>query len=288
MGGSAPPKGGLTPHSTGLGITRLDAQPRLLCVQIAFQAGLFHIEIKGKRLHPWLGLPVDSGSTGMSFRVHLLAAVFATATFGGDLQGHVRITRVLTKKKVTLSQVYERNVALADDGTDSAAPGLAAELRRVVVFIEGKGPQARKVQATVDQRKRRFEPEVVAVPAGSTVLFPNSDPVFHNVFSLSKAKSFDLGNYRMGETRQVTFETPGVVAIHCHLHPNMSAAVVVAPNAWYATPGTDGSFELKNLPPGRYTFVAWHKSAGSFRRNIEVRPGDAKTQLDIEIPVRLD
>lgn len=224
----------------------------------------------------------------MSFRIPLLAVVLVTATFGGDVQGHVRITRILTKKKVTLSQVYERNVALADDPANAASSLSAAELRRVVVFIEGNGPQAKKSQATIDQRKRRFEPEVVVAPVGSTVVFPNSDPVFHNVFSLSKAKSFDLGNYRMGESRQVTFDTPGVVAIHCHLHPNMSAAVVVVPNTWYALPGADGSFELKNLHPGRYTLVAWHKSAGSFRRNIEVRPGDAAIQVDVEIPVRVE
>ncbi len=225
----------------------------------------------------------------MSLRLPLLSAMLAVTILGGDVEGRIRITRILTKKKVTLSQVYERNVALADEpATDAASSQAAVELRRVVVFIEGKGPQPKKSQISIDQRKRRFEPEVVVAPVGSTVLFPNSDPVFHNVFSLSKAKSFDLGNYRMGESRQVTFDTPGVVSIHCHLHPNMSAAVVVAPNAWYSLPGADGSFELKSLPPGRYTLVAWHKSAGSFRRTIEVQPGGAPTRLEIEIPVRVE
>jgi plastocyanin len=202
-----------------------------------------------------------------------------------DLEGRIRITKVLTKKKVTLPQTYERTVALSNAADQEQAA--TSELHRVVVYIEGPGPAAKPVTVTLDQKKRHFEPEVVVVPVGSTVAFPNSDPVFHNVFSLSKAKQFDLGNYSMGETRSVKFTEPGVVSVHCHLHPNMAAAVIVTPNGWYARPAEDGSFQLTGLAPGTYTLVAWHKSAGAFRRTIKI--GAAKTEpLEVEIPVRTE
>ena len=96
------------------------------------------------------------------------------------------------------------------------------------------------------------------------------DPIFHNVFSLSKAKSFDLGNYPKGNTRTVMFPKPGIVFVDCHLHPNMSAVIVVTPNRWSTKADASGRFMLPDLPPGTYTVVAWHKSAGFFRKTIEV------------------
>ena len=84
----------------------------------------------------------------------------------------------------------------------------------------------------MEQQNRRFAPDLVVIPAGSSVSFPNFDPIFHNVFSLSKAKSFDLGNYSKGQTRMVTFPKPGIVAVYCHLHPNMAGTIVVTPNQW--------------------------------------------------------
>jgi hypothetical protein len=99
------------------------------------------------------------------------------------------------------------------------------------------------------------------------------DPIFHNVFSLSRTKSFDLGNYSQGETRVVTFTEPGVVVVNCHLHPNMAAVVFVAPNRWNTKADRGGNFTLRDVPPGRYTVVAWHKAAGYFRKEIEVGSG---------------
>ena len=94
------------------------------------------------------------------------------------------------------------------------------------------------------------------MPVGSTVSFPNNDPVFHNVFSLSNSKSFDLGNYPKGHTRTVTFTKPGIVFVNCHLHPNMSAAILVSPNQWSTKADKAGHFKLQDVPPGKYTVVA--------------------------------
>jgi plastocyanin len=141
----------------------------------------------------------------------------------------------------------------------------------VAVYLEG-GPNSPSgfVKASIEQRDRRFVPDLVVIPAGSTVSFPNLDPIFHNVFSLSKAKSFDLGNYPKGQTRLVTFPAPGVVAMYCHLHSNMAATIVVAPNRWAVRADANGAFTLKDVPAGTYTIVAWHKTAGTFRKSVTI------------------
>ena len=91
---------------------------------------------------------------------------------------------------------------------------------------------------------------------GSSVSFANLDPIFHNVFSFSKAKSFDLGNYPKDQTRIGTFSKAGIVLVDCHLHPNMSAVIVVTPNRWGTKADPSGRFVLPGVPPGTYTVVA--------------------------------
>jgi plastocyanin len=178
--------------------------------------------------------------------------------------------------------VYERAAAIAPP--KASVQDVESELRRVVVYVESTKLASKAERATMNQVGRRFEPEVLAVPAGSTVSFPNSDPIFHNVFSLSDTKPFDLGNYKQGNTRLVTFDRAGVVQVHCHLHANMSGAILVTPNAWLAQPASSGLYTLPPVPPGRYTVVAWHKTAGFFRREIDVAEGQAAS-VDFEIPV---
>lgn len=211
-----------------------------------------------------------------------LLAVTPPVALSAEIEGRVRVTTRLTKKRVSLPQIYERNAALESPEPKSAT--LEDELRRVVLYIDSNALPAKPQRTAMNQTQRRFDPEIVAVPAGSTVSFPNSDPIFHNVFSLSKAKSFDLGNYPAGESRSITFTKPGLVQIHCHLHPNMTAAVLVTPNNWIIQPDKNGSFTFPSVPPGKYTVVAWHKTAGFFRRTVEVtESGGAK--IDFEIPL---
>ena len=213
-------------------------------------------------------------------------AVLASAPWldGADISGRVRVTKSLTKKKITVSQVYERAAAMPAPPAN-AADFLQEEIGRVVIYLEGNLPAPQPVTARIDQLQRRFEPDVVAIPVGSSVSFTNSDPIFHNVFSLSKWKSFDLGNYPKGQSRTVTFQESGVVQVYCHLHPNMSAAIVVTPTGRSARPDADGNYFLKDVPPGNYQLVAWHKSAGFFRRQIELKRGGS-IQMDWDIPLR--
>jgi len=162
----------------------------------------------------------------------------------------------------------------------------STEWNDIAIFLEGQLPEPdRHIQAELKQEGQRFEPQLVIIPVGSTVSFPNADPIFHNVFSLSGAKRFDLGYYPAGQTRIVRFDQPGVVQVYCHLHPNMYAAIVVAPNRWYSRLNEDGNFSFHDVPPGTYQLVAWHINAGFFRREVQVQAATGKDVL-VEIPIR--
>jgi plastocyanin len=207
--------------------------------------------------------------------------LFAAALLAGaDVHGTIIIERKLTRRNVTASAgMYQRGVAVAL-GADGEEDALAFERSHVAIYLEGAPADADRgaVKASIEQRDRRFAPDLVVIPAGSAVSFPNFDPIFHNVFSLSKVKSFDLGNYPDGQSRTVTFPAPGLVAVYCHLHSNMSATIVVAPNHWATKADGKGSFTLADVPAGTYKVVAWHKSAGTFRKTIVI--GD-KNDVDL-------
>ena len=153
----------------------------------------------------------------------------------------------------------------------------------IVTSLEAPAAETPAV-ARMEQENRRFSPELLVVTAGSRVSFPNMDPIFHNVFSLSGPKAFDLGNYSKGDTRYVTFGKPGVVYVNCHLHPNMAATIVVTPNRWNTLADREGRFELKDIPPGKYTVVAWHKAAGFFRQTVSIGTGKDE-RIEFLIPV---
>jgi plastocyanin len=139
---------------------------------------------------------------------------------------------------------------------------------------------ARGETFTVVQRERRFIPRVSAVPVGSTIRFQNRDDVYHNVFSVSPAKRFDLGKYPPNATNQVTFTRPGVVNLFCDIHPKMAAWVVVVAHRLYVRPEGDGTFAFPKLPPGPYRLVAWHPSFGRLTKKVDLpRHGDATVAL---------
>jgi hypothetical protein len=205
-----------------------------------------------------------------------------------DVTGTILIKKKLTKPSVTASvSIYQRGTAV-ELGKDAAEDPLAYERSRVVIYLEGPGlPQvvpARLGSVPMQQLDRRFAPDLLVVPAGSAVSFPNMDPIFHNIFSLSKAKEFDLGSYNKGESRSVTFSKPGVVYVYCHLHPNMAATIMVTPNRWYARADASGQFRIPNVPPGQYTVVAWHKAAGFFRKQVVIEAGH-NSAVDFFIPI---
>jgi plastocyanin len=219
------------------------------------------------------------------------------ALHAAGIDGTIVVKRRLTKRKVTLqAEDYSRGTAVELDG-ESAPNALAFEKAHVAIYLEGPLPLKAGVSSlaaaahaaatpapTMEQKNRGFVPDLLVIPAGSVVSFPNLDPIFHNVFSLSKPKSFDLGNYPLNQTRMVTFDKPGIVMVNCHLHPNMSATIVISPNGWATRSDADGHFSLADVPPGRYTVVAWHKTAGFFKQEVQVA-ADRGASVEFLIPL---
>jgi plastocyanin len=217
----------------------------------------------------------------------LLAVLYIPSALASDVEGNIIIKRKLTKRRVTpAANSYDRGVAV-ELRSDQETDPLAFERERVVVYLEGENLPSKPLIANMEQRDRRFVPDTLWIPAGSSVAFPNLDPIFHNVFSLSKPKEFDLGNYPKDHSRTVTFAKPGIVFVNCHLHPNMAAAIVVSPNQWGARVDGTGKFTLPSVPPGTYTAVAWHRTAGYFRKTIQIVPNH-NTPLEFFIPLGED
>lgn len=173
-------------------------------------------------------------------------------------------------------------------GQASALPG-RHETRRgapsdAVVYVKtlppgADLPAAESAPPALSQRDQSFEPRVLPIAVGTRVAFPNFDPIFHNVFSVSPARRFDLGKYGQGQSRQVTFEREGVVHVFCDIHSSMAAWIVVLPHRAFAQPGADGAFRLPDLPPGRYRLVAWHPDLPALERDVDLSAGGATVEL---------
>jgi hypothetical protein len=154
----------------------------------------------------------------------------------------------------------------------------------VVVFLEGPGRPASPLPrpARISQRDRRFEPPVLVVTTGSTVAFPNDDVVFHNVFSLSRSNPFDLGTFGKGLSRERTLGTAGLVKVHCNIHPDMIAHVLVLDTALAAVTDRDGRWLLTDVPDGDYTLRVWQALADERRQPLVVRDG-RRHELALEV-----
>jgi plastocyanin len=131
---------------------------------------------------------------------------------------------------------------------------------KAVIYIESVpgSYEPPRTRPQLDQRDMVFRPLVLPILVGSTVDFPNSDPLFHNVFSLSQPKEFDLGRYPKGQKKTVTFEHTGVVSVYCEIHSYMFATILVLQNPYFTVPDNDGNFILKNIPSGTYHLSFWY------------------------------
>jgi hypothetical protein len=134
----------------------------------------------------------------------------------------------------------------------------------------------------MDQRNETFVPHVLAITTGTTVDFPNSDRFYHNVFSLSKTKSFDLGRYAAGHSREVKFDRPGIVRVFCDIHSHMNAFILVFSHPFFTLTDKDGRYRLDNVPPGTYNVIAWNEGDSSPPSAVTVPDGGA-AELDFSI-----
>ena len=175
----------------------------------------------------------------------------------GSVTGHVKLTKRVRGVPLPSNAYQPRAV-----DRHERRPG--PEIKNVVVYLKdaafrGALPTARH---EIRQLNESFMPRVLAITRGSTVDFPNGDPFFHNVFSLSGAATFDLGRYPQGQTREQQFTKPGLVKVYCHIHSHMSATILVLDHPYFTVPDLDGTFTLPDVPAGQYTIVGWHERVG--------------------------
>lgn len=196
----------------------------------------------------------------------------------GAIRGRVDIRRAVAPA--------ERRPATATLGSPGDRD--VADTRRAVVYLETAPATALEARdparARIDQRNETFLPHVLAVDVGSVVDFPNNDSTYHNVFSLSKAKKFDLGRYARGKSKPVRFDRPGVVRVFCDIHSHMSAFVLVFSHPFYATTEADGRYRIDNIPPGTYTVAAWYEGEARDTRTVSIPPQGGPVDLDFVIP----
>jgi plastocyanin len=214
----------------------------------------------------------------------LLACMLASKATATEVTGKIVLEKSAIRKTLGVA-VYDMR------GMTPRAREIRQEdgpFRRVAVWIEPEGPVSVSPGAgKMRQSGRRFDPDFLVVPVGSKVDFPNLDPIFHNIFSLSRSETFDLGYYSEGKSRSVTFSRPGVVQVYCHIHPGMYGVIVITPTIWSAMPADDGSFGWTGIPPGQYHLDVWQKTAGLVKKRLNV-PRSGAVHMTIALPDESD
>jgi len=188
---------------------------------------------------------------------------------------------------VSLSGRVVLDVSGVDDVDDDAASN-------TIVYFKPAGASLAVTPQTyeITTRRKRLIPNVLVVPVGSTVDFPNRDDILHNVFSVSPAANFDLGLYGEGQSKSHTFREPGLAVIHCNVHHAMRADVLVVDTPFFARADADGGFDIDGITAADGELVAWHPRAGFVRRSIRL-PLTAPIEIELaltrpRIPDHLD
>ena len=161
-----------------------------------------------------------------------------------------------------------------------------AELRDFVVYVDGvvaPKPSQAPVR-TIAQKGVTFIPRVMPVTAGTVIEWPNQDDIFHNVFSISDAKQFDLDLYKSPEVKRVPFDKPGRVDVFCSIHTTMSCVILVLENPWFALSDAHGHYSITNVPPGTYKLKAWHERLPTVTKDITV-PATGDLRIDFTLGI---
>jgi plastocyanin len=213
--------------------------------------------------------------------VLLLPSVGASFGAAGVIRGRIEVPAVPSAPARVRDPYAGRASSLAEPRVP--ARGLPQD---AVIYIESlpaevndrlPAPTARPQLA---QQGQSFMPRVIAVPAGGSVEFPNLDPIYHSVFSVSPTRRFDLGRYGRGRSKSVQFNKPGLVNVYCDIHSNMEGFILVTPNRALARPDASGSYALPDLPPGRYSLRAWHPDMTPIQREVSV-PEEGGVDVDL-------
>ncbi len=201
----------------------------------------------------------------------------------GKIVGKVILSSAVTSRKMRF-RLYSDPGPAADP---KPTPPVASGMSNVVIYLDSVAAGRPAERRSMVQHDETFEPHVVAIERGGTVEFRNDDPFFHNVFSLSSPKTFDLGRYPRGQAKTLQFDRTGIVKVFCHIHADMSAVVVVLDNPYFTSPDSNGQFELAGVPPGDYRIVAWHDRAKAVVARVRVSAGETAS-VDFNIPVPHD
>ena len=202
----------------------------------------------------------------------VMVCAMGTPATAGVIRGTLRVPANVSQLPPA-TNAYPGHAA-AMPGSHMTTRGLASD---AVIYVEAIPAEVNPALAAtapppprLAQRDQMFAPRVVAVAAGGAVDFPNQDPIYHNVFSLSPTKRFDLGKYPKGSSRRVDFRKTGLVNMYCDIHSNMEAFILAVPNRAYARPSANGEFALPELPAGSYTLHVWHPDLGTQTSTVEV------------------
>lgn len=202
----------------------------------------------------------------------------------GTLMGRVNMSGAGTRD-VQESSLSPYPAQLGSLGRAHANPRTVTTPMDVVIYIEGPATWVteRKIRERpkLQQIRQSFQPRVLGIPVGSAVDFPNADMIFHNVFSYSKAKRFDLGYYGRGKSRSVNFDRPGLVKVFCDIHSNMAAYIYVVETPFVTQPDESGEYEISDIPDGQYVLKTWHPTRGSQTHRVLIT-GEV-TRLDLDL-----
>ena len=187
----------------------------------------------------------------------LLAALSASRGFAGTVEGQVTLGPA--DVAIHATSVPNPYVGQVSASARTAVAAAAADTIYGVAWIADLPPDPAPppAPARMDQLGQRFVPRILAIVAGQTVEFHNSDNVFHNIFSYSPPKRFDLGRYPKGKSRSVTFVKAGTVQVYCDIHSDMRADIIVAPTSRFALIGPGGRFHIENVEAGAHTVKVW-------------------------------
>ena len=200
----------------------------------------------------------------------------------GSLRAQVVIEGTVQLPKPSFDRGLNQRYATAPDIALAPTNPPAA-----VVYLEGDFKAQASVPKTpsqVAQKNVAFAPDLLPVLVGTAVEFPNMDETYHNVFSYSKFKRFDLGRYRKDEKPSVVvFDKPGAVTIHCEIHERMRGTILVLETPHFIKTDTAGKYRLEHLPPGTYVLKAWVAGDDIRQHPVELKNG---MTLHVDFPAR--
>lgn len=200
----------------------------------------------------------------------ILAVLFAAPT--------VCLGQATIEGKVKLPKMHFTPVVNERYEIVSKAGVLATDPPRAVVYLEGNFPRSAGLPVKqVGQKGFAFAPPLLPIEVGTKVTFPNFDDTYHNIFSYSPAKRFDLGRYPPGENPvpfQI-FDKPGLITLRCDIHEHMRGLILVLATPYYTITDVAGHYRLTNLPAGHFVVKAWIDSKTTRERPVDLKSGAA-------------